>query len=362
MSTILILSNRGDLTKEDEHLVYTDYHGKRTRILPFKTEHLLIAGNVTITGDAMKMILKNELPVTYLTQGGMFLGRIVYQDGKNVFLRQKQFLLLENKKKVLEIAKSIVAGKIKNQLSFVQRIKRSRGSKEEFEASVKSIKQALKEVSKCTSLTSLRGIEGNAARHYFAAYNCNFLAEWAEFGKRTQNPPQTNVNAVLSFLYTLTCHYVTTAIESQGLDTMAGNLHELNYGRDVLTFDLMEEFRVPMADTLTCHLFNKNILEKKDFHTISFSSESKKLPVSTIEQFHQGEDDENEGKPVEAIYLNETGIKKVFEAFIEKVNSEVLYVPAKKRLSFAEIMVEQAKMYKRVILGEEADYTPFYYR
>lgn len=200
----------------------------------------------------MRLIMKNQIPVVYLTQGGSFYGRVVYQDGKNVFLRQKQFRLLDDKKKSLGIAKAIVTGKIKNQLTFMQRIKRSRGSKTEFESAVKAVKAVLEDIDKCSSVDSLRGIEGNAAKQYFSAFDCNLIPNWAVFGKRTRNPPESNVNAVLSLLYSLLAHYVTSAIESQGLDTMAGCLHELNYGRDVLAFDLMEEFRVPVVDILTC--------------------------------------------------------------------------------------------------------------
>ncbi len=361
MSSIFILSNSGSLTRESEHLVYVSYDMKRTRILPFRTEHIIIVGNVTVSGDAMRLIMKNEIPVVYLSQNGTFYGRIVYQDSKNIFLRQKQFQLLSDKKKSLEIAKSIVIGKIKNQLTFIQRIKRSRGTKVEFESAVKGVKSALKNAEKVSSVDSLRGVEGNAAKLYFSAFACNLIPEWAAFEKRTRNPPQSNVNAVLSFLYSLLTHYITTAIEAQGLDTMAGCLHELNYGRDVLAFDLVEEFRVPIADTLTCYLFNKNILSEKDFRTQDFSSESRNVPASAIENVPE-EEAESAGDKITAVYLNDDGMKKVFEAFIEKINSAVIYAPAKKRMSFLEIMMEQSNMYKRVVLGEETEYKPFYYR
>lgn len=362
MASILILSDKGSLSREDEHLIFMTHDMKRTRILPLKTEQLIVSGSVTISGDAMRLIMKNQIPVVYLTQGGSFYGRVVYQDGKNVFLRQKQFRLLDDKKKSLGIAKAIVTGKIKNQLTFMQRIKRSRGSKTEFESAVKAVKAVLKDIDKCSSVDSLRGIEGNAAKQYFSAFDCNLIPDWAVFGKRTRNPPESNVNAVLSLLYSLLAHYVTSAIESQGLDTMAGCLHELNYGRDVLAFDLMEEFRVPVVDTLTCQLFNKNVLCEKDFRTQDFSSESRNVPASAIEDFSGGDGgDDADGQKV-AVYLNDSGMKKVFEAFIDKIGSQVIYAPARKRMSFAEIFIEQAKMYKRVVLGEEAEYSPFYYR
>ena len=62
-----------------------------------------------------------------------------------------------------------------------------------------------------------------------------------------------------------------SAVVSCGLDPMLGNLHELTYGQVALVLDLMEEFRVPVADTLTCSLFNKNVLREGDFREADVS-------------------------------------------------------------------------------------------
>ncbi len=362
MSSIYILSQGGNLTRKETYLVYTDRKMSITRILPFKTEHLVLVGSVSISGEAMRLIRQHEIPVMFMGTNGSSVARLTYQDSKNIFLRQKQFQLLDDRVRSLEIAKSIVLGKIKNQLTFMQRIKRSRGSKSDLDTAVKTVKNAIKDVEKCKKVETLRGLEGNVAKSYFSAFECNLIPEWAIFGKRSRNPPETNVNAVLSFLYYLLGNYVTAAILSQGLDTMAACMHELNYGRDVLTFDLMEEFRSPIVDTLTCFLFNKGILSKDDFRKQDFSSESKNLPANTLFSFTTKEEDEDAGRKIEAIYLTEDGMRKVVEHFEEKVRSAVIYAPLKKKLSFLEIMMEQSKMYKRVVTGEEAVYSPFYYR
>ena len=362
MSNIYILSDGGTLSREDEHLSYMTRDCRKTRILPFKTEHFVLVGTVNVTGNALRMIMKHQIPVLYMGKNGSYCARMVYQDGKNVFLRQKQYALLSDKKRSLEIAKSIVIGKIKNQLSFMQRIKRSRGNKSDFETAVRNVKASLKDAEKCTKVESLRGIEGNAAKNYFSAFDCNLIPAWAQFEKRTRNPPETNVNAVLSFLYTLLANYVTSAIEGEGLDTMAACMHTLSYGRDVLAFDLMEEFRIPIADTLTCHLFNKKILDEKDFASQKYSSESSGLPSFVIPPFVMEEENADAGREVQTVYLNSDGIKKVVAAFEVKMASCVIYAPKKTKLPFAEIIIEQAKMYRRVVLEEEEAYVPFYYR
>lgn len=123
-----------------------------------------------------------------------------------MFLRQKQYAILGNEKQSLEIAKSIVIGKIKNQLSFVQRIKRKSDDKladKKIQLEVYKLKSYLVDCEEADSIEKLRGLEGISARSYFSVFGLNILPEWAEFPCRSKNPPRSNVNAVLSFLYTL---------------------------------------------------------------------------------------------------------------------------------------------------------------
>ena len=124
MAAIYILSDKGKLTKKDETLVLVQPDETRTILFPFKTEHLVIIGNISITGDALRLLTKYKITTTFLSVNGRFNGKLTFGDGKNVFLRQKQYRILDDEKKSLDIAKSIVCGKIKNQISFMQRIKR----------------------------------------------------------------------------------------------------------------------------------------------------------------------------------------------------------------------------------------------
>ena len=97
----------------------------------------------------------------------------------------------------------------------------------------------------------MRGIEGAAAKCYFAHFDdmispqCPF-----QFVERSRRPPRNEVNAVLSFMYTLQTRDIQAALETVGLDPAAGWLHTLRPGRPSLALDLLEEFRAPLCDRL----------------------------------------------------------------------------------------------------------------
>lgn len=332
MTDLHIISKKGKITKTDKHLLFRDIEGNETRILPSKINQILLYDNISITGEAFTILAKNKIPLSIKTYNGIDNILIQYENSKNVFLRQNQYRIVDNLEDSLEIAKIIVSGKIKNQLTFLQRIKRVdnnfENKRDEILFVINELKLNLLKVKKCKSMNTLRGIEGFASRLYFFIFGLHIKYDWAEFKCRSKNPPKSNVNAVLSFLYSLLEQEVTFACQTKGLDIMIGTLHELSYGRNSLACDLMEEFRTPIVDTLCCYLFNDNILNEDDF-------------------------EEREG----GVYLIKPALKKVVYNFEEKLDKSIKYED--KYLTYRELIFYQAEKYKKMIINKEETYVPF---
>lgn len=365
MAEIYILSDYGKLTKKDETIVFVQPDGTRTILFPFKTEQLVVMGNVSVSGDALRMLSKYKITTTFLSSNGRFNGKLTFGDGKNVFLRQRQYRILDDAERSLQIARSIVTGKIRNQISFMQRIKRKNGAEEKsLLDSINAIKRTLENAQSAGDMERLRGYEGLAARQYFSVFGCNIIPGWAEFKSRSKNPPRSNVNAVLSFLYTLLLYRVESALESHGLDVCCGNLHAVNYGKQALSFDLMEEFRAAIADSVCCALFNLGTLAESDFEERLFSEDNTDYPLENAAAPDSAEPCA-EGLPdgaVKAVLLTKGGIKKVISAFEAKMDAVILYQPLGKKISYQKIIYEQAKHYRRVISGEETEYRAYYFK
>lgn len=68
-------------------------------------------------------------------------------------------------------------------------------------------------------------------------------------------------------MLTLNC---TAALESFGLDSAVGYLHELHPGRDSLSCDLIEEFRAPFVDRFVLTLINRKQVTQKDFESVEW--------------------------------------------------------------------------------------------
>jgi len=357
MPDIYLISDYGTLNRENASFRFTYPDGTVSTFFPHNTEKIFIIGNIEITSQAMKMLMRHNIETVFMGRNGKIDGRIVCQDGKNVFLRRSQYRSIDDDGFSLSISRIITDAKLRNQLNFIQRIGRERVLEADLTDSIEMMKMLIEKNASAESVPSVRGFEGAGARCYFSVFRKNIKPDWAVFKGRKMNPPGDNVNAVMSFIYTLMQYLVESFLSAEGLDTYAGYLHSLEYGRKSLVFDLMEEYRVPLCDTLSCSLFNLGIVKETDFEEITFSEDDDLNPVSGIAD----SDSENpETVPaVKGVLMTKGGLRKAIEQFEKKLETKYMYIPAGQPLTYRRIVHEQVKHFKRVVLGEEAAYKPF---
>jgi CRISPR-associated protein Cas1 len=122
------------------------------------------------------------------------------------------------------------------------------------------------------TLDAVRGLEGEAATHYFGAFNALLSAaatpEVFRFTARSRRPPLDPINALISFLYTLLVHDIRSACEAAGLDSCVGFLHADRPGKPSLALDLMEELRAYLADRLAFSLINRRQITPGGFRRL----------------------------------------------------------------------------------------------
>lgn len=360
MGSVYIISENGKLSKQNDCLMFTCPDGTTRKLFLHRTHRMIIAGNVEITGSAMRILMHNRVDTVFLSANGKFNGKLQFEESRNVFLRKRQFDSLNEPEFCLSVARSIATGKLTNQINFMQRISR-KVLDPDIPATLEQAKRNMSAVQEATSIDAVRGHEGYGSRLYFSVFKHDISPSWARFNGRSMNPPRDNVNAVLSFLYTLLMYRVDALIETEGLDPYVGYLHTLEYGKRSLTFDLMEEFRVPICDTVGAALFNLGILTKDDFHAVDFSAQNDDAPLCT-EEVASEEDHPIATETVRGILLTKEGARKTALKFEEKLDSEILYPPTNTRLSYQKVIWSQIRRFKRLLTGEEAEYKPFLVR
>ena len=232
---------------------------------------LNLMGNIQITTQAVQALCENGIPICYFSQGGWFYGITTGMNVKNVFLRKSQYRLADEQWFALSFARQLVAGKIRNQRTLLQR-----NHIEPRAITLQQMKNMAERAEQASDLEELLGVEGNAARLYFGDFSGMIKREEQgdaanqfafDFSKRNRRPPRDAVNALLSFVYSLLAKDCTIACYAVGLDPMLGFYHQPRFGRPSLALDLMEPFRPLIGESTVLSAINNRMVQPRDFVT-----------------------------------------------------------------------------------------------
>lgn len=328
------------IRREGERLIVCG-KGEAFTLFSHKLEQLLLFGNIHLTAQARSLLLAKRIDTVFLSASGSYRGRLVVAEEENVFLRKRQYALLDDPVFLLETARAIVSAKLHNQTVMLGRMKREHHILTAAHG-VDELKALAREAREATSLESLRGIEGSGAAIYFHFFALAFHEDWG-FRGRVRRPPTDPVNAVLSLVYTLLADRCHTACRLACLDPFPASLHTLEYGRHSLPLDLVEEFRAIPGDALTLSLFNSRSLRQDDFEQAP-------------------ESDAGDASEPRGLLLRNAAFKKVLGAFAKKMETTFHHPHAQRDMSYTEAVNWQAREYRRAVEGESEKYSPLLWR
>jgi CRISPR-associated protein Cas1 len=268
----LYISTQGAYVNKDGDTLRVQIEGETKLRVPVHTLGGVVCfGAVTVSGFAMGLCAENGVAVSFLTEYGKFLARVMGPASGNVLLRREQYRRADEDASSAELARAIVAAKVANCRTVLLRALRDRPDAPGNQALADAgdaLQGVLRRLAVLQPLDSVRGIEGDAARTYFGVFQQLATVEGFPFEGRNRRPPRDNMNALLSFLYTLLVHDCRGACETHGLDPAVGFLHRDRPGRPGLALDLMEELRPILADRLALALINRRQVQPQGFtHT-----------------------------------------------------------------------------------------------
>ena len=293
---------------------------------------LVVFGNVLLSPFLLKRCAEDGRAVAWLSRSGRFVGRLAGPVSGNVLLRQAQHAALADPVRTADVARAVVAGKIRAQRAVLMRAARDAEPADEpaIRAAADALKRSLGAARQSPDVDAVRGEEGQAAAVYFDVFPLLIRAPDLPFEGRNRRPPRDAVNALLSFLYTLVRSDCTAALESVGLDPQVGFLHALRPGRPALALDLMEEFRPAVADRLALALVNRRQVTPAHF----------------------------EPRPGGAVYLNEEGRRAVLTAYQERKQKARRHRLFKEPVPQGLLPFVQARLLARHLRGDLPRYPP----
>jgi CRISPR-associated protein Cas1 len=290
-------------------------------------------GNVSLSAAAVQGLCWAEKPIGHFSFGGWFYGLTQGLGLKNVFLRREQFRRADDPAFGLRLAREIVATKIRNQRTLLQR-----NHIEPPAQVLQRLKHLAQQAAAAEEMDELLGIEGSAARFYFEHFagmvkvgtdNDDEVPPF-DFHRRNRRPPRDPVNALLSLSYALLSKDLMIVCHSIGFDPFIGFYHQPRFGRPALALDLMEGFRPLIADSAVLSAINTRMVTAGDFMRVG-----------------------------EAVALTPAGRKGFIRAYEQRIDALVTHPLFGYRVSYRRVLEIQARLLARVVTGELTRYPGF---
>jgi len=289
---------------------------------------LAVFGRVQVSTGALHTLFDAGAPVLWLSYGGWLKGWSSGPPSKYVELRRRQ--TAAHAAGGLGLARQMIRGKIRNCRTLLRRNARA-----ECTAVLDQLDRLAAATQTVADFGELLGVEGTAARLYFAAFPTMLTASalplaagFAAEG-RNRRPPRDPLNALLSFCYSMLTKDLLAVTLGVGFDPYLGVYHRSRYGRPALALDLAEEFRPLVADSVVLALLNTGEIGAGDFLSRAGG-----------------------------VALTPDGRRAVIRAYERRLSTVVTHPEFGYKISYRRVLDVQARILAATLVGELPDYVP----
>ncbi len=324
------LFNPGRLSRKDNTLKFTpvDQNGieGKPRYLPVEqVDQLYCFGTIDANSSMYNFLGKNEIAVHffdyYENYTGSFLSKDYLLSGKMLIKQSAHYSSL---KKRIKIARAFIEGASYN---ILKNLKYYQNRGKELESYITQIETYRKSISSINRIDKLMGIEGNIRMTYYKAFD--IILNGLKMEGRSMQPPQNEVNALISFGNMMCYAQVLRSIHQTQLNPVISFLHSPGERRYSLALDLSEIFKPLLVDRVIFKVLNKNMLTANDFDS-----------------------------KIGRIVMKEKGKKKFIETFEQRLSETIMHRTLERKVSYKHLIkLEAYKLQKHLLDIEE--YKPF---
>jgi CRISPR-associated protein Cas1 len=198
---VYVQATPGRVRRRGETLVIQTDSEEETTARLIDTSHLVLMGAVDVTAPTLHELMRRQIPVSWYSGGGWFLGHTTGTGHRNVELRTAQYRASFDPAFCLRLARGLVASKLRNGRTLLRRNWRGETAPDTV---LGALQRSARAAGEAKDLAELLGIEGNGGAIYFGGFGATLRSEadavgGFDFRNRNRRPPTDPVNALLSF-------------------------------------------------------------------------------------------------------------------------------------------------------------------
>ena len=334
MKKTFYLFNPGELERKDNTLKFTPYvddgNGCETagqpRYLPVEDiSEFYALGSLRANSSLFNFLGQKDIVVHFFDYYENYTGSFMPRDG----LLSGRMLLAQtscyqNKKKRLAIAQKFIEGAAFNMMKNLSYYNR-RGK--DLTLLMEQINSFVNRLCEVQSVEELMGIEGQIRQLYYNAFD--LIINDFQMSGRSKQPPQNEVNALISFGNMMCYTQCLRAIHQTQLNPTISYLHTPGERRYSLCLDVSEIFKQIIVDRVIFKVLNKKEIQTKHFD-----------------------------KYLNKCLLNENGKKIFVKAFEDRLNETIDHRSLGRKVSYRHLIKLECYKLAKHLLGME-EYKPF---
>ncbi|HAG81712.1 MAG TPA: CRISPR-associated endonuclease Cas1 [Cyanobacteria bacterium UBA12227] len=323
MAAIYLIEQGTSIYKDYQRFVIHVSEKPKLEVPIREVQQILVFGNIQLSTSVIQACLQEEIAVLFLSQSGRYHGHLWSAELRDLENELVQVNRSNDACFQFNVSKAIVYGKLMNSKQLLLRFNRKRKCRE-VEKAIVGITQDIEALEFIDNLDRLRGYEGIGAARYFPAFGRLITNAKFEFCLRNRQPPTDPVNSLLSFGYTLLFNNVLSFIIAEGLSPYLGNFHYGERQKPYLAFDLMEEMRSVVVDSLVLNIVNHSLFKPQDFDSVPSTG---------------------------GVYLNQSARRVFLKQFEARMNEEVSHPDLQSKVTYRHAIQLQVRRYKRSLLS-----------
>lgn len=270
MKKTFYLFNPGMLERKDNTLKFTPVSDDgemvssdaQSRFLPVEDiSEFYVFGSLRANSSLFNFLGQKDIAVHffdyYENYTGSFMPRDSLLSGKMLLAQTSYY---QDKKKRLVIARKFIEGAAYN---MVKNLKYYNRRGKDMEEIIRPIENLSKQICSTSSVEELMGIEGQIRQYYYEAFN--LIINDFDMSGRSKQPPQNEVNALMSFGNMVCYTLCLRAIHQTQLNPTISYLHKPGERRYSLALDIAEIFKPIIVDRVIFKVLNKKEIQAKHF-------------------------------------------------------------------------------------------------
>jgi CRISPR-associated protein Cas1 len=225
-------------------------------------EAVFLHGQIDFNTRLMSFLNDHGVAIHVFGWNDYYAGSVMPERGQtsgNTIVNQVR--AYENEQHRTSIASEIVDGSIHNMRANVTYYN-NRGH--DFGGVIDSLDQLRHRLEKADDVSTLMGVEASARREYYSTFD-PILPDGFTFDHRSYDPPNNEVNSLISFGNSLVYANVVSGIRATALDPTVSYLHEPGERRYSLALDIADLFKPLLTDRVLFRAVNRGQITPDDF-------------------------------------------------------------------------------------------------